>query len=133
MKIILLTTTLTLLCSILNAQQISYQTFYPHYDCGTWVADSVKTTDWQTIDTLKKPVKTWARNWIVDTEWQWDIPMFVDAVYRPCGNDPSHVEYQLRVCSITGIRQKRFRVYSFHYVEPVKSEYQKTVDRFRKP
>jgi hypothetical protein len=103
----------------------------PQYDCGTWVADSIKITDWEGVDTLKKPVKTTEREWIENSTWQHDVPQYVYAVYRPCGDDPTHSEYQYRVCSITGIRQKRYRIYLYHYVEPVKSEYQKTVDKFK--
>lgn len=103
----------------------------PHYDCGTWVADSVKITECETIDTLKKPVKTTERNWIESPLWERNVPMFTNAVYSPCGGDPSYVEYKWRVCSITGIRQKKYRIYQFHYVDPVKSEYQKIIDKFK--
>lgn len=104
---------------------------FPQYDCGTWVADSIKFTDWENVDTLKKPVQTEKRNWVLNDRWQHDVQMFVPAVYYPCGSDPAYSEYQFRVCSITGIRQKRYRIYNYHYVEPLKSDYQKTVDKFK--
>lgn len=103
----------------------------PNYNCGTWVADSIKITDWENVDTLKKLVTARQRNWIESNVWQYDVSQFVYAVWNPCGGDPTHNEYQFRVCSITGIRQKRYRVYLYHYVDPAKSDYEKAVDKFK--
>ena len=117
-----------LLSPLFVRSQVFFSTDQP---CGTWVADSVKITDWENVDTLKKPVTTNQRNWVENNVWQHDTQLTEFAVYYPCGQDPTYSQYQFRVCSITGIRQRRYRVYLYHYVEPVKSQYEKTIEQLK--
>jgi hypothetical protein len=59
-----------------------------------------------------------------------EVSQFVHANYCPCGCGDAVIQYQYRVCSITGIRQKRYFIITYHYIEPEKSNYEKTVDKF---
>lgn len=120
--------TLLILCLAIG---VKAQVFSNPSPCGTWQPDSGKLTEWESVDTLKKPVITNERNWVED-EMQPEVKQFQNAVYCPCGCGDPYIKYQYRVCSITGIRQKRYFIINFHYVGREKSTYEKTVDKFHK-
>jgi hypothetical protein len=107
----------------------SYFIWDNQYPCGTWKPDSGKLTNWQSIDTLKKPVITNDRNWVEDA-MQTVVSPYANTIYCPCGCGDNYVRYQYRICSITGIRQKRYFIITYHYIDPEKSDYEKTIDKF---
>lgn len=98
--------------------------------CGKWVPDTGKLTDWQSVDTVKKPVTTSQRNWVEDI-WKTEYSQYTYAVFAPCGMGLPDVKFQYRICSITGIRQKRYFVVNYHYIEPEKSQYEKTIEQLK--
>ena len=98
--------------------------------CGSWEPDSVKITEWETVDTLKKPVLTQDREWVESGVWLYDNPNVSYAVYSPCGTGQPSIQYMFRVCKITGIRQKRYRIWTYHYAPAEISDYQKAINKF---
>lgn len=99
------------------------------FKCGTWVKLPMVTGDWTTVDTLGSKVFTdTARTWVYDEERAVMDEGIVDCLFRPCGSGNSETYLQYRICSITGIRQKRIRYYPFKYIEPPVSEYDHIVD-----
>lgn len=100
--------------------------------CGTWEKQSDTYSDWIAIDTLgSKNITTKLRDWAYDDELALTNGVTL-AVYDPCGVGSKPQWVQMRVCKITGIRQKRTRNQNYKYIEPPKSEYQKTVEKFSK-
>lgn len=53
---------LTIIILCLLAINVKAQVFGNAAPCGTWKPDSGRLTDWQSVDTLKKPVITNERN-----------------------------------------------------------------------
>ncbi len=106
------------------------QSFLLHHDCGTWVQDTTFTTEWMPVDTLGR-VTTDTRNWIYDKE-RYVTDLTVTAEYAPCGRGYPDLYETIRICSLTGIRQRSQRVITYRYVPKKLSPYQKAVKRFRK-
>lgn len=97
--------------------------------CGTWEKQPQQITEWVTVDTLgKKEQFDTARHWVYDEEKPVAPSGWTDAVYRPCGFGSDEQYQQFRVCSLTGIRQKRARYIPYKYVEPPRTEYQRVED-----
>lgn len=116
---------LMLLSFNVNGQITPFQS-----DCGKWVFQSYEYEEWQTIDTLGK-AKTNKREWVNEKPRRImdDNPMIT--VFYPCGADPSAKYIEMRVCAITGIRQRRYSVERYVFVEKEKSDYEKTIDKFK--
>ena len=97
-------------------------------DCGTWKALPTYYTNWESVDTLKKEaIKDTVRNWVYDAE-KLMLNNLTYAMYCPCGCGYDKKYSQYRVCSITGIRQIRYKVHPYEYKPKPKSEYQQVVD-----
>jgi hypothetical protein len=97
-------------------------------DCGTWEPQPDYYTDWESVDTLKKiPIKDTIRRWVYSPE-KMQISNMVTLEYAPCGNGRPTTWEQQRICELTGIRQKRYRVRTYKYIPKPKTEYQKVVD-----
>lgn len=97
--------------------------------CGTWQAQPEDTTEWQTVDTLgKMEYFSVYRRWVYDLWKPRPYYQVNDLVWTPCGRGYPDVTEQYRVCSLTGIRQKRERIVHYKYIEPPMSEYQRVTD-----
>lgn len=97
--------------------------------CGTWQPQPEDTTAWQTVDTLgRKDHFGEERNWVFD-KWKM-VPneRWTNLDYTPCGAGYPEILEQYRVCSLTGIRQRRERITRYKYIEPPKSEYERVTD-----
>ena len=97
-------------------------------DCGTWEPQPDYYTEWESVDTLKKvPIKDTIRKWVYSPE-KMQISNSVTLEYAPCGNGRPTTWEQQRICELTGIRQKRYRVRTYKYIPKPKTEFQKVVD-----
>lgn len=99
-------------------------------DCGKWVFKSYEYQEWQTVDTLGK-VNTSKREWVNEKATRINNDNQCVTVFYPCGADPSAEYIEMRVCAITGIRQRRHIIERYVYVERGKSDYEKTIDKFK--
>lgn len=103
-------------------------TLFDLNDCGTWEPQPDYYTDWESVDTLKKiPIKDTIRKWVYSPE-KMQISNMVTLEYAPCGNGRPTTWEQQRICELTGIRQKRYRVRAYKYIPKPKTEFQKVVD-----
>lgn len=97
-------------------------------NCGTWEPQPDYYTDWESVDTLKKiPIKDTIRKWVYSPE-KMQVSNIQTLEYAPCGNGRATTWQQERICELTGIRQKRYRVRTYKYIPKPKTEYQKVVD-----
>lgn len=104
-------------------------------DCGTWVKDSMRYTDWVTVDTIAtdamkvilRITQTEKRDWVYDKERQVRDIVTYDTWY-PCGFEPGEKWRQYRICKFTGIKQERYRVQDHKYIPPPVSAYQRLED-----
>ena len=114
-------TILSLLFSILLLS--SYGQYYGGSTsriCGTYKANPSDTSKWYTTDSVTSLIKTTKRDWVY-SEWQrqYSNLLFVDAVYRPCGNSPEPIVYvQKRICRLTFVVQERTAILTYSYVPP---------------
>ena len=98
--------------------------------CGTWVTDTLITTEWKTIDTLGT-VQGKFRVWAYD-EWEYKTSNITPAVYCPCGCGYPTIWTQKRICVNSGIRQSREKKRMYRYVPPPESDYDKAIKKFYK-
>lgn len=100
--------------------------------CGTWTAKPDVYSDWVPVDTIKvgRIIDT-LRTWVYSEEKGLGDPNMTHANYCPCGcyEDKSYEQY--RVCSITGIRQRRYRTTSWYYTPREATEYEKTIEKLK--
>lgn len=107
-------------------------------DCGEWKT-KIDTSEWVTVDTLDVELRDYMRkhpNTSFDpVVWVYDriksltpfLQLFTDE-WNPCKGSTSKEE-QYRICSITGIRQRREITYRGWYEKSL-TEYEKTVKKF---
>ncbi len=111
-----------------------YGQFYSN--CGTW-KDKDTYGEWYGIDTIsKKPISDTLRNWVynpVDEALNQNV--YSNLVYCPCGCYSDDYWYQYRVCTLTGIKQRRLKTRSWTYTPlppKPKTEYEKAIDSLNK-
>lgn len=100
------------------------------HDCGTWEQDTTYVTEWTPVDTLGD-VSTDARDWVYDKE-RYKIDLTVTADFAPCGRGMPDLYETIRVCSITGIRERKQRVITYRYIPKPETLYQKVIQKFKK-
>lgn len=118
---------------------IDKPTFYPKetfeivkgFECnGRWVPGVDYYTDWVTVDTIgsKKELNE-NREWICDEFKKTNNNSYQLGIYRPCGDGSPTIYTQFRICTITGIRQKREHIYPKVWQENEKTEYEKVLEK----
>lgn len=101
------------------------------YDCGT-IEKKTTVSEWVTIDTLGHFMSK-NREWIESDYSRLSEGVYTETLeYNPCKNPRPSQFVQYRICSITGIRQKRIKTEQMVYVKPPLTEYEKTVQSFTK-
>lgn len=118
--------------NILTSEVFTWEgnTWINAYDCGTWEQDTTYVTEWTAVDTLGD-VLTDARDWVYDEE-RYKIDLTVTADFAPCGRGTPDIYETIRICSITGIRERKQRVITYRYIPKPKTPYQKAIQKFKK-
>lgn len=107
-------------------------------DCGDWKTKT-DTSEWVTVDTLDVELRDYMRKhpntsfdpvvWVYDRiKSMTPFSQSVTLEWNPCKGSESKEE-QYRICSITGIRQRREITYKGWYEKSL-TEYEKTVKKF---
>lgn len=139
MKMIFLLALVMIVCSSFGQSLRFADSLFGIIECGTWVADSMRYTEWETVDTISveaekrnlRLTKTEQRDWIYGREIM-DSRNWTYADWSPCGRGDTKMWRQYRLCRITGIRQVRTRYQTYHYVPPPISDYQKAEDSLKR-
>lgn len=125
-------TAILMLAVVLTAKSQSFEGFGFRSDCGTWKAKPIYYTNWESVDTLKnKPIKDTIRKWVYDEE-RLQFSNMTTLEYNPCGSGKPITWEQYRVCQITGIRQRRYKIQPYEYIPKPKTDYQIVIDSLSK-
>jgi hypothetical protein len=127
-------TAILMLAVVLSAKSQTFQGLglSLNNNCGTWKALPIYYTNWESMDTLKKKnIKDTIRKWVYDEE-RLQFSNTTTLEYNPCGSGKPIIWEQYRVCQITGIRQRRYKIQPYEYIPKTKSDYERTVDSLSK-